>query len=172
MTVNSTNANNVSYAKAGDNVTITIVTDVHGFDSITGNILGDATFENTSSNEILYLTKTIQSNDSNINFEFDILLVNDTVGNVRITQENLTGGIIIIDTIPPILTLNGENDTVSLTNQEYIDANATAYDLSYGNITVGATNMVQTIWNFITPLDCHQMLLQLEFHLCRQIEAN
>ena len=42
VTVNSTNANNVSYAKAGDNVTITIVTDVHGFDSITGNILGDA----------------------------------------------------------------------------------------------------------------------------------
>ena len=92
------------------------------------------------------MTKTIQSNDSNINFEFDILLVNDTVGNVRITQENLTGGNILIDTIPPILTLNGENDTVSLTNQEYIDANATAYDLSYGNITVGATNMVnQTI---------------------------
>ena len=159
VTVNSTNANNVSYAKAGDNVTITIVTDVHGFDSITGNILGDATFENTSSNEILYLTKTIQSNDSNINFEFDILLVNDTVGNVRITQENLTGGNILIDTIPPILTLNGENDTVSLTNQEYIDANATAYDLSYGNITVGATNMVnqttlgnQTLF-YITPLD-------------------
>ena len=159
VTVNSTNTNNVSYAKAGDNVTITIVTDVHGFNSITGTILGDTNFENTTSNEILYLTKTIQSSDSNINFEFDILLVNDTVGNIRITQENLTGGNIIIDTIPPILTLNGENDTISLTNQEYIDANATAYDLSYGTITIGATNMVnQTIPGnqtllYITPLD-------------------
>ena len=159
VTVNSTNTNSVSYAKAGDNVTITVVTDVHGFDSITGTILEDTNFENTSSNGILYLTKTIQSDDSNINFEFDILLVNDTVGNVRITQENLTGSNIIIDTIPPILTLNGENDTISLTNQEYIDANAIAYDLSYGSITVGAANMVnQTILGnqtlfYITPLD-------------------
>ena len=163
VTVNSTNTNNASYAKAGDNVTITIVTDVHGFDSITGNILGDATFENTSSNEILYLTKTIQSNDSNINFEFDILLVNDTVGNVRITQENLTGGNIIIDTIPPILTLNGENDTVSLTNQEYIDANATAYDLSYGNITADITLMANESLAISIDRGSNIMTLRVKF---------
>ena len=49
----------------------------------------------------------------------------------RVTQEDLVNNNIIIDTIPPNITLNGKNNTISVLNRTYTDANATAYDLSY-----------------------------------------
>ena len=44
LTVNSSNSVNNSYAKAGDNVAIMLVTDGSDITNITGTILGDASF--------------------------------------------------------------------------------------------------------------------------------
>ena len=57
----------------------------------------------------------------------------------RITQENLTGGNIIIDTLPPTLTLNGNNNSISAIGKPYTELNATAYDLSYGSKNIAPT---------------------------------
>ena len=69
-------------------------------------------------------------------------MINSTDYASRVTQENLVGSNIIIDTIPPNITLNGENNTISILNRTYTDANATAYDLSYGERSILPTGTV------------------------------
>ena len=141
LTVNSTNSNN-SYAKAGDQVNITIVTDGSDVGNITGTILGDDNFTQNSSSGTIYLTKTIMQNDTNGNLTFNIRVTNSSEYAARVTQEDLIGDNIIIDTIRPNITLNGDNNTVLMIDNQYTDAGATIYDLSYGSKTIQSTETV------------------------------
>ena len=145
LTTSSNNPINSSYAKAGDNVTITIETDGI-IETITGNILGDGNYTKSISSSLststLTLTKTITQSDTNGNLTFNILAPASGSYAVRATHEDLTTNNIIIDTISPIITLNGTNNTVSVLNYPYADANATAYDASYGSINIPPTGTV------------------------------
>ena len=141
LTVNSTNSNN-SYAKAGDQVNITIVTDGSDVGNMTGTILGDDNFTQNSSSGTIYLTKTIMQNDTNGNLTFNIRVTNSSEYAARVTQEDLIGDNIIIDTIRPNITLNGDNNTVLMIDNQYTDAGATIYDLSYGSKTIQSTETV------------------------------
>ena len=69
------------------------------------------------------------------------LMSNSSGYGARITQENLTGGNMswIIDTLPPTLTLNGNNNSISAIGKPYTELNATAYDLSYGSKNIAPT---------------------------------
>ena len=104
LTVHSNNSNN-SYAKVGDQVNITLITDGSDITNITGSILGDENFTNHTSNGITTLSKIITQSDTNGNLTFDIFIINSTDYASRITQENLMGANIIIDTVPPLLYL-------------------------------------------------------------------
>ena len=145
LTVSSDNSVNSSYAKAGDNVTITIETDGI-IETITGNILGDGNFMKSISSSLststLTLTKTITQSDTNGNLTFNIFATNSSNYAARATHEDLTTSNIIIDTISPTITLKGINNTVSVLNRTYTDQNATAYDLSYGSKNVPPTGTV------------------------------
>ena len=143
LTVHNNNSNN-SYAKAGDQVNITIVTDGSDITNITGNILGDESFTNHTSNGTITLSKTITQNDTNGNLTFSIHVVNSTNHASRVTQENLIGESIIIDTVPPLIYLYGINNTISDLGSPYVDAGATSYDLSYGIQNVTGTGAVNT----------------------------
>ena len=57
LTVNSNNSVNNSYAKAGDNVTIMLVTDGSDITNITGTILGDASFTKQNSSGTITISK-------------------------------------------------------------------------------------------------------------------
>ena len=57
----------------------------------------------------------ITQSDANGNLTFDIFASNNGDA-VRVTQDN--------DTIPPIITLKGTNNTVSVLNRAYTDLNA------------------------------------------------
>ena len=92
----------------------------------------------------LFLDKIITQSDANGNLTFNIRGTNSTNNILLATSDNLTGSNIIIDTIAPSITLNGNTNTVSIQNRPYTDANATAYDLSYGNKTVQSTGFVNT----------------------------
>ena len=94
------------------------------------------------STSTLTLTKTITQSDTNGNLTFNILAPASGSYAVRATHEDLTTNNIIIDTISPIITLNGTNNTVSVLNYPYADANATAYDASYGSINIPPTGTV------------------------------
>ena len=146
LTISSDNSVNSSYAKAGDNVTITIETDGI-IKAITGNILGDGNYTKSISSNLststLTLTKTITQSDTNGNLTFNILApAASGPYAVRATHEDLTTNNIIIDTISPTITLNGTNNTVSVLNYPYADVNATAYDVSYGSKNISPTGFV------------------------------
>ena len=142
LTVSSDNSANSSYAKAGDEITITLVTDGSDIRNATANILEDANFIKNSSSGTIIFSKTITQNDTNGNLTFDILVINSSEYASRVTQEDLVNNNIIIDTIPPNITLNGKNNTISVLNRTYTDANATAYDLSYGEKSIQPIGIV------------------------------
>ena len=110
LTVSSNNPLNI-YARAGNEITITLRT-IGPVENVQGKILGDENFTSSSySSGATFITKIINQNDENGNLTFDILVTNSSGYGARITQENLTGGNIIIDTLPPTLTLNGNNSS-------------------------------------------------------------
>ena len=113
LTIVSNNSNN-SYAKAGDQVNITIVTDGSDVGNVTGNILGSDNFTQNSSNGTITFSKTITQNDTNGNPTFNIRMTNSSDYAARVTQEDLIGDNIIIDTIAPIISINGNVTTYHL----------------------------------------------------------
>ena len=138
LTVSSNNPLNI-YARAGNEITITLRT-IGPVENVQGKILGDENFTSSSySSGATFITKIINQNDENGNLTFDILVTNSSGYGARITQENLTGGNIIIDTLPPTLTLNGNNNSISAIGKPYTELNATAYDLSYGSKNIAPT---------------------------------
>ena len=80
----------------------------------------------------------------NGNLTFSIHVINSTDHASRVTQENLIGESIIIDTVPPLIYLYGINNTISGLGSPYVDAGATSYDLSYGIQNVTGTGAVNT----------------------------
>ena len=142
--MSSDNSVNNSYARAGDEILITLKT-IGAVEDVQGDILGDGNFaSDPRSSGTTFITKTITQSDSNGNLTFDIFVTNSSGYAARITQDNLTGIPIIIDTLPPALTLNGNNDTISALGRPYTDLNATAYDISYGSKTIAPTGNVIT----------------------------
>ena len=127
----SSNNSDSSYAKAGDQVNITIVTDGSDIANATGYILGDDSFTKHTSGGTITLSKIITQSDANGNLLFGIFVINSTDYAARITQDDLTGSNIIIDTIPPTITLNGANNTVVEFGSAYTDPGANAVDSSY-----------------------------------------
>ena len=73
-----------------------------------GSILGDTNLTVTNrGDDTRNILKIVAESDTNGNLTFDILATNSTGYAARLTQDNLTGTPIIIDTLPPALTLNG-----------------------------------------------------------------
>ena len=142
LIASSDNSVNGSYAKVGDEIKLTLTADAP-IETVMGTILGDDNFTVSQSRGDVIIRKTITQNDINGNLTFDIFVSNSSGYAARVTQDNLTSSdIIIIDTIPPIITLKGTNDTVSVLNRAYTDLNATAYDLSYGSKNIPPTGTV------------------------------
>ena len=65
--------------------------------------------------------------------------LNDTAGNSAI---RLTRTVTVVDTTPPVITLNGDPNLSHEAGPEYVDANATWTDIVDGNGTVTATGEV------------------------------
>ena len=88
------------------------------------------------------MSKTITQDDVNGDLEFEIRAKNSTTGYAVARHDDLSGTSIIIDTVSPTITLNGENNTAFAKNHPYTDAGATAYDLSYGSQIVSPSGTV------------------------------
>ena len=130
LTVQSNNSNN-SYAKAGDQVTITLITDGTDVGNVTGNILGDTNFAQNSSNGAITFSKIITQSDTNGNLTFDIFMTNSSDYATRVTQENLLDNNIIIDTVSPLIYLYGANNTVSYVGLGYTSTALLQEDLHF-----------------------------------------
>ena len=129
--VRSSNSQDSTYAKVGDEIRLTLKTDGI-IENVTGTILGDDDFALSESRGNTIMRKIVTENDINGNLTFDIFASNSNGYAVRLTQDNLTTSNIIIDTVPPLLYLYGANNTVSYVGSPYVDAGAISYDISYG----------------------------------------
>ena len=124
MHISSSNTNNL-YAKAGDTVTVTLnVTE--SVSNVTAIILDrNASFFIDA--DTINVTQNINTNDTNGPVTFDIYL-NTTSNEIKhVTQDNLTVNI-IIDTIKPVITINGNNLEFWMQNTAYSDAGSFVLD--------------------------------------------
>ncbi|MDI1496104.1 MAG: hypothetical protein K8823_1412, partial [Cenarchaeum symbiont of Oopsacas minuta] len=146
ITVTSLNATSTSgnnYARAGQIVSITLTTDGTDLGNVTGHILGRTFTSSTFSGSSAEFNSTIQTGDDG-NLVFDITVTNSSGYAIRITQNDIAGDSIILDTIAPTITLNGEDDIIVIQNTTYTDLGATATDASYGTQTITGTGTVNT----------------------------
>ena len=142
LAVSSNNAVNDSYAKAGDTITISFTADSSDITSVSGILLGNNEFDASINGNQIVVSKTITQDDVNGDLEFEIRAKNSTTGYAVARHDDLSGTPIIIDTVSPTITLNGENNTAFAKNHPYTDAGATAYDLSYGSQIVSPSGTV------------------------------
>ena len=124
-------------------ITITLVTDGSDITNITGTILGDTIFTKQNSSGTVTLSKIITQSDANGNITFSIFVINSTDYASTVTQEDLTGENIIIDTISPTITLNGNSETVEF-GSTYTDPGANIADASYEDRTIYSETVVNT----------------------------
>ena len=86
-------------------------------------------------------------------------MINSTGYAASVSQNDLTSSNIIIDTISPTITLNGNNDTTIEFGSTYTDLGANATDASYENTMtiyvndVVNTSMIDTYTLVYTALD-------------------
>ena len=144
LAVSSNNAVNDSYAKAGDTITISFTADSSDITSVSGILLGNDEFDASINGNQIVVSKTITQDDVNGDLEFEIRAKNSTTGYAVARHDDLSSTPIIIDTVSPTITLNGENNTAFAKNHPYTDAGATAYDLSYGSQIVSPSGTVNT----------------------------
>ena len=121
-----------NFANADKTITVTLETDGSDLGNFTGTLLGRS-FTNATSGGDATFTTTVFSNDTNGNATFSITATNSSGNRILVTNDDIAdGSFVTIDTVSPIITLNGENNTVIPKGGEpYVDLGATASDLSY-----------------------------------------
>ena len=142
LTLTDNNHASSDYVKAGDTVTLTLITDGSDVGNATGHIFGDTDLVSSISGNRITFTKTVYENDTNGLATFEIFVRNSTGYAGIVTRASLTSGDVTVDTIPPLITLNGENNTIVVLNYAYTEENATAFDASYGIVDIFPTGTV------------------------------
>ena len=125
LSITSTGGN---FANADKVITLRLETDSDDLASITGTLLGREFTSTTSGGNAEFMT-TVLSNDTNGNVTFSIVAINSTEGRVSLTENKITdGSFVTIDTVAPIITLNGENNTIVAVGENYPDPGANITD--------------------------------------------
>ena len=116
----------IDYVKAGDTVTLTLITDGSDVGNATGHIFGDTSLSSSISGNRITFTKTVYENDTNGLATFEIFVRNSTGYAGIVTRADLTSGDVSVDTIPPTITLNGENNTIVVLDRPYTESPCTS----------------------------------------------
>ena len=145
LTIEGNNtANSTKYAKLDDQITLNLTangTISYAIIDIAGNSVSYAAIRNSTNASYI-----INSSFENVNgVKFNITAYNeDNTTSTIFTDENLTSSNLIIDTISPTITLQGNNSFLVYTNTPFTDPGAFAYDLSYGSLTINTTDTLNT----------------------------
>ncbi len=126
LTFTSSNQN-TQYAKAGDVLTLTLVIN----DTITSDtvqIQNGSLTTNSSSSSTLAASRVIPTSTIESNATFTITVTNANGVTLTVTENDLTGSNVFVDTIPPNITLIGPADSGIVLDSEYTDPGATAKD--------------------------------------------
>ena len=145
LRITSNSGNN--FANADKIITLRLQTDSDDLHDITGTLLGRE-FTSTINGGSATFTTTVLSGDTNGNVTFSIEALNSSDGRVAISESDITDdSFVTIDTILPVITLNGENNTIVAVGVDYTDPSATVAD--QGNPSYAVTFR---IIGFVVPL--------------------
>ena len=132
FSITSNNANS-SYAKAGDTVSIQItVNDTIDSSKSTAQILNLNTNVEASGPNTINASVTIPADSIEMNASITASIANYLGATLNLTESNLTGANVFVDTILPTIELIGSADYTVFVNTDYNDPNATASDGSPG----------------------------------------
>ena len=132
FSITSNNANS-SYAKAGDTVSIQItVNDTIDSSRSTVQILNLNANVNKSSLNTIETSVTIPEDSIEMNASITASITNYLGATLDLTESDITGANVFVDTIPPTIALIGDADYTVLVNTNFNDPNATASDGSPG----------------------------------------
>ena len=135
-----------NFARAGQSITVSLVTDGSELGNFTGTILGKQ-FTSTPNGGSVDFTVVATPDDPYENATFLITLTNASGNNITLTNAHITdGSYVTVDAVSPTITLHDPDDVTIFTGSTaYVDPGATAYDASYGNKTVYGTGTVNTL---------------------------
>ena len=148
LSIASSSGNN--FANAGKTVTVTLVTDGTDLGNFTATLLGrDIVKENINSGTATFTT-TVLSNDTNENVIFSITATNSSGNKIFVTNYDITdGSFVTIDTVKPVITLNGISPDTVLQRNKYADLGATVSDPSNSlytrTVTASPRNLVTSL---------------------------
>ncbi len=126
LTLTSSNQN-TQYAKAGDTLTLMLVIN----DTITSNtvqIQNGPPTTNSSSGSTLTATRIIPNSTIESNATFTITVTNINGTTLTVTEDDLTGSNVFVDTIPPNIILIGSANSGIVLDSTYTDQGANARD--------------------------------------------
>ena len=153
--MNITN-NGTSIARANQNITVTLVTDGTDLGNFAGILLGKNIADtnpstvtvNTDIPGTAIFTTTVLSTDTNGNITFSITATNSSASQLVVTNENITdGSFVTVDTVKPIITLNGSSTDTVLQGNNYTDLGANVSDSNnslYNEIVNASTTNLDT----------------------------
>ena len=145
LTIEGNNtANSTKYTKLDDQITLNLTangTIGHAVINIT-----NTSNAYTTDNNNISVSYTLDDSFKDANgVVFNITVYNEDNTTLTVfTQDDLTNTNLIIDSTQPNITLNGNSTITVYTNTNFDDENATAYDLSYGNIAITGTGTINT----------------------------
>ena len=126
LSITSTSSNN--FANAGKEITLELETDGSNLGNFSGTLLGKQ-FSNTTSGGNAEFTTTVSSGDTNGNVTFSITVTNSSGNRIIITEANITdSSFVTIDTIKPVITLQGSNPDTVFKGNAYTDLGADIAD--------------------------------------------
>ena len=152
--LNIASSSSDNFARAGQSITVSLVTDGSELGNFTGNIFGKQ-FTSTPNGGSVDFTVVATPDDPYENATFLITLTNASGNNITLTNAHITdGSYVTVDTVSPTITLHDPDDVTAFTGSTaYVDPGATAYDASYGNKTISGTGTVDTLTSGTYPLE-------------------
>ena len=127
LTITSSSGDN--FANADKIITVRLETDGTDLGNFTGTLLGRAIVKGDVSSGTTTFEATVSSNDANGNATLSIVATNSTGNRIHITNADITdGSFVIIDTVKPIIALNGNLADTVLQGTSYVDLGATVSD--------------------------------------------
>ena len=127
LSIASSSGNN--FANTGKTITVTLETDGTDLGNFTGTLLGRDRLQMQTSGGDATFTATVFSNDTNGNATFSITATNSSGNKILVTNYDITdASFVTIDTVKPIIILNGNSDDTVLQGNNYVDLGANVSD--------------------------------------------
>ena len=139
---------NPNFANADKTITVTLVTDGTDLGNFTVTLLGRDIAKADVTSGTATFTTTVMLDDINENVTFSITATNSSENKILVTNEDITdGSFVTIDTVKPVITLNGTSPDTVLQGNSYTDLGANVSDPNnslYNEIVTASTTNLET----------------------------